>query len=91
VAVLVVLAILLLTGCKTTKALPPSAPPAVEVLVPVVQPCAVAKVEVTPVATSVPHDIYGAVQRILADRQNLLADREALVAANTDPCPEVKK
>lgn len=86
------LALVLLSACSTTGRLPPPAPGAVEVLVPVTQPCEVAQVENTPLPTAggVPNDIYEAVKRILADRQVLIADREQLQAANSNPCPEVK-
>ena len=80
-----------LSACATTKPLtPPQAPPAVEVLIPVPVPCDVAQVapsELPSATRPVPNDIYGAVQIVLADRATLRADRERLVAANSNPCP----
>ena len=35
-------------------------------------------------------ELFEAVKRILADRAILISDRTKLVAANSDPCPEVK-
>lgn len=83
---------LALTACSTAQDIPPQAPGAVEVLVPVTKACEVAQVESSklPSAGGVPNDIYEAVKRILADRQVLIADREQLQAANSNPCPEVK-
>lgn len=83
-----------LSSCTTTGSPlpPPRAPDAVKVLVPVPTPCAVEQVEAStlPSAGGVPNDIFEAVKRVLADRAVLLGDREKLVAANSDPCPEVK-
>lgn len=88
---MIVLAVVLaLGGCTATRQTPPPAPVATKVLVPVTEPCKVAKVDPSPLpsAGGVPDDIFEAVKRVLGDRQVLLADREKLVAANTEPCPE---
>lgn len=89
---LILIPLAALAACSTPGRVPPPAPAAVEVLVPVVRPCEVAQVESSklPSAGGVPNDIYEAVKRILADRQVLIADREQLQAANSNPCPEVK-
>lgn len=81
-----------LTACAGKTALPPPAPPAVEVFIPVTKPCEVEQVEQSALvsADGVPAEILEAVKHILADRFLLLGDRENLVAANTDPCPELK-
>lgn len=82
---------LALAACATTKDIPPAAPEAVEVLVPVTKPCEIAQVANSPLpsAPGVPLDIFEAVKRVLADRQVLLGDREKLQAANSDPCPTI--
>lgn len=84
---------LLVTGCATTPITPPQAPPTVEVLIPVPVPCEVAQVAPSelPTASGVPHDIYEAVKRVLADRAVLMADQAKLRAANGDPCPKGSK
>lgn len=84
---------LLVSGCATKPLTPPQAPPAVEVLIPVPVPCEVAQVAPSelPTASGVPHDIYEAVKRVLADRAVLMADRTKMRAANTDPCPKGTK
>lgn len=73
--------------------LPPAASEAVEVYIPVTKPCEVVRVEpsVLPSASGIADDIFEAAKAILADRSVLLGDREKLVAANTDPCPEISK
>lgn len=78
-----------LAACSTPAG---PTPKAIEVLVPVTQPCEVAQVQSSPLpsAGGVPNDIFEAVKRVLADRQVLLGDREKLQAANSNPCPEVK-
>lgn len=87
---------LALTACATApKALvPDQPPPAVQVLVPVPTPCEVQKVEPSPLVTErlggAGGELFEAVKRILADRAILISDRTKLVAANSDPCPEVK-
>jgi hypothetical protein len=88
----VMLAVLALGACTATRNTPPPAPLATKVLVPVTEPCKVEKVDPSPLpsAGGVPDDIFEAVKRVLGDRAVLLADREKLVAANTDPCPEAK-
>lgn len=82
------LVVAVLAGCSTSPKVPP---PAVEVLVPVAQPCAVA--QVTPATLPSAHrpasgDIFEDVKTILADRATLKADRERLLGANSNPCPE---
>lgn len=86
------LILLALTACAGRTQLPPPAPPAVPVYIPVVQPCEVEQVDTSPLSADdgVPMDIYAAVQQIVADIMVLKADREELKAANTDPCPEVQ-
>lgn len=83
---------ILLGGCAGPKALqvPPPAPDAQAVYIPVPKPCKVEKVTPSPLATAagVPHDIFGAVQRILADRELLKGDRTKALAAASDPCPQ---
>lgn len=85
--------IIMLEGCTPKPLTPPQAPSAVEVLIPVPTPCKVAAVALSglPTAsTSIPDDIYRAVQLVLADRAVLKADRERLAAANNHPCSEPK-
>ena len=82
-----------LTSCATKPLTPPQAPPAVEVLIPVPVPCQVAQVapsKLPTASTSIPNDIYRAVQLVLADRAVLRADRARLAAANSNPCPKAK-
>jgi hypothetical protein len=87
--VIALVAISLLSGCTSTRNLPPPAPLIQKVLVPVSQPCQVEQVTNSPLpsAGGVPLDIFEAVKRVLADRAILLGDREKLQAANSDPCP----
>lgn len=93
-ALLLVVSILLaslLPGCASApQHLPPRAPMAVKVLVPVSKPCEVVVVPKSPLPSEgvsvIPHDIYEAVKLALADRATLMADREALSAANDKPC-----
>lgn len=87
---LVFMTLAVLGGCTATRQLPPPPPPVHKVLVPVTQACEVEKVENSPLpsAGGVPSDIFEAVKRVLADRSVLLADREKLQAANTEPCPQ---
>lgn len=84
--------VLSLVSCATVPNVPPPAPEAVQVLVPIAKPCKVEKVEPSPLpsAGGVPADIFEAVKRVLADREVLVADRGKLVAANSDPCGEAK-
>lgn len=84
-----------LAACSTTaKApVPPQAAEARPVYIPVPKACEVEKVQPSelPSAGGVGDDLYEAVKRVLADRAVLLGDREKLVAANSDPCPEGRK
>lgn len=84
---------LALAACSHAPLVPPQAPEAVKVLVPVPVPCEVEKVTPSPLATAdgVPPDLFEAVKRVLADRSILLADRTKLAAANSDPCPAKKQ
>ena len=79
-----------LAGCGAPPRSTPGKP--VEVKVAVREACQPAQVKPStlPSSQGFPADIYEAVKRVLADRAVLLGDRERLVAANTDPCPEVK-
>ena len=82
-------AALLVPACASAPKMPPPAPPAVEVAIPILTPCEVEQVELSKLETEkapVPHDIYDAVKMILADRSILKGDREALTAANNEPC-----
>ncbi len=79
-----------LTGCASKPLTPPQAPPAVEVMIPVPVPCQVAQVPRSPLPSrsrAIPNDIFDAVKIVLADRAVLKADRERLIAANSNPCP----
>ena len=83
-------AMAMMAGCAHAPLVPPQAPPAVEVLIPVAVPCNVASVvpsKLPTASTSIPDDIFDAVKLVLADRAVLKADRERLVAANSNPCP----
>lgn len=85
---------LLLAGCATLKPIvPPPPAEAVPVLIPIPQACKVQKVPESALASAggLTGDIFEDVKRVLADRAQLLADRERLQAANSDPCPEHAK
>lgn len=82
---------LVLAACASAPKVPPQAPPAVKVLVPVPVPCKVEKVAKSPLVTEqqpVAGEIFEAVKQVLADRAILKGDRERMAAANNDPCPE---
>lgn len=69
---------------------PPPAPEAIPVYIPIPKPCEVEKVAKSRLVTEelgAGDDLYEAVKRVLADRSILKADREKLVAANDAPCP----
>lgn len=81
------IAALAVAACSTAAHAPP---PATEVLVPVVKPCAVAQVdnsELPSASRKATGDIFEDVKTVLADRSVLKADREKLQAANSNPCP----
>lgn len=81
-----VLLVAALSGCAGR--LPPPAPPAVEVLVPVPVPC---EIEQVPVAdkprTSADMGIFDLVKTVLAERAVMAGENARLRAANTNPCP----
>lgn len=85
---------LLLASCAHAPKLPPEAPEAVKVLVPVAKPCVVEKATRSPLpsagAQPLPNDIYELTKLALADRAVLLGDREQATAATSDPCPTSK-
>lgn len=79
-----------LVSCTKAVNVPPSAPEALPVYIPIVKPCEVAKVPKSPLPSDdvvVPDDIFEAVKLALSDRAVALSDREKLAAANDDPCP----
>jgi hypothetical protein len=87
---LLVAALIVLPSCATTPKLPPQAPPAVEVLVPVPVPCQIEQPP-QPVypADNLPADasLFDTVRTLLADRLVRIAETTRLRAAIADPCP----
>lgn len=88
---MILIALFALGACAAGRTIPPPAPPAQAVYIPVPVPCEVAPVESSTLNTDdgVPDDIFEATKQLLADLGLLEGDREKLQAANTDPCPEV--
>ena len=80
----------LLGGCTTGRTLPPQAPPAVRVEVPVPVACEIEQVPAgpRPSAQAQPDmGIYDLTKIALAERRILLGENERLRAANNTPCP----
>lgn len=84
----------MLPGCSSTPKVPPQAPPAVEVKVPVPVACEIEQVPVPtyPAASARKGmGIWDLSRIIAADRRTRMAENERLRAANNNPCPGATK
>jgi len=80
----------LLPACSTTNRLPPQAPPAVEVKVPVPVPCEIEQVPGPSYPAAQARQgmsIYDLTRIALADRRVRMGENERLRAATNNPCP----
>lgn len=78
--------VLIAPACATTPQLPK------ETLVPVPVPCEIEQVETSELPVAAPGASIAEKAKVAAARiKLLLADRERLVAANTNPCPKPKE